>query len=96
MAETTGAGMKTFTEKDIEQYEGKYPYIMVNYSENLIYDPLEWQKKGLMQTATGYGRKLTSTYKIKIENRFYRIYTCIFSNVGTSFVVRKGKEIIIT
>ena len=68
---------------------------------NLIYSPLWYHKRGLMQTATGYGRKLTTRWKMRYaggkdtsrKGRLYRIYYCIFSNCGTYYIVRNGEEI---
>jgi len=58
------------------------------------YRPLEWQKRGLQQTASGYGSKLTSTREIKYEGRWRRIYVCCYSNAGTAYIV-KGKDWIV-
>ncbi len=54
--------------------------------------PLEWQKHGLQQTASGYGRKLTSTRVLRIagEKLWRRIYVICYSNAGTSYVLIKG------
>ena len=55
--------------------------------------PLWWHLKGLQQTASGYGRKLTSRYVILLpgERKPRRLYVVQFSNSGTHYVVRKGK-----
>ena len=52
---------------------------------------LPWQKMNLMYTSTGYGRKIPTDYKVKISNRWYRVYCCIFSNNGTVYI-RKDKQ----
>ena len=39
------------------------------YEEDLILCPLEWQKKGLRETASGYGKKLTTQYKVRHQNK---------------------------
>lgn len=58
-------------------------------------DFLWWQKKGLSQTASGYGRKLTSSIIVKtdIDNRWRRVYVTCFSNTGSFFVMVKGKSV---
>jgi len=56
---------------------------------------LWWQKKGLMYTSTGYGRKIPTDRMVKYNNRWHRIYCCIYSNVGTCYIVSKGKRIIV-
>ena len=57
--------------------------------------PLWWQEKGLSYTASGYGRKIPTQYMVYHEKRLKRVYCCIFSNVGTLFIVSKGKELTI-
>jgi hypothetical protein len=64
-------------------------------SEQFVEAPLWWHLKGLMQTATGYGRKLTTTQKVNIGNRSYRVYCHCFSNVGSIFIVMQGVRIFI-
>ena len=50
-------------------------------------DALEWQKQGLLYTATGYGSKIPTQYKAFINGKFRRVYCRIFSNTGTCFVM---------
>lgn len=59
-------------------------------------DYLWWQKRGLSFTASGYGKQIPTEYKIKAENKWYRVYCCIFSNSGTLYIKSKGRDIIIT
>lgn len=54
---------------------------------------LPWQKRGLLYTRTGYGRKIPTTKMILFERRWRRIYCCIFSNVGTNFIIVNKTEI---
>ena len=60
--------------------------------DTLIYSPLPWQKRGLQQTASGYGAKLTSCYKIKYNNRLYRVYHTCYSNSSSAWFVAKGQK----
>lgn len=62
------------------------------YNEDLIYCPLEWQKKGLCETASGYGKKITTQYKIRHQNKMRRVYCHIFSNCGSLYVLIKGQR----
>lgn len=50
--------------------------------------PLWWQQKGLQQTATGYGSRLTTPYKVKFNNRWRRVYCRQYSNAGTLYIGR--------
>jgi hypothetical protein len=56
---------------------------------------LEWQKQGLTYTSTGYGKKIPTTKQIFYENKWRRVYCCIYSNVGTCYILVKGEKIII-
>ena len=59
---------------------------------DLILCELKWQKRGLMQTATGYGNKLTTRYKLKHNSRLYRVYAASFSNCASYYIVIKGEK----
>jgi hypothetical protein len=54
---------------------------------------LWWQKRGLTQTATGYGRKLTTEYMLALPDspRPYRVYAICYSNVASFYILRKGE-----
>lgn len=56
-------------------------------------EKLWWQKQGLQQTATGYGRKLTTEYMLHVPDspRPYRVYAVCFSNVASFYILRKGE-----
>jgi hypothetical protein len=58
--------------------------------------PLAWQKLGLMQTATGYGSKLTTTKMLRHNNRWHRIYCMCWSNIGTCYILSRGQQIIVS
>ena len=48
--------------------------------------PLWWQERGLSFTATGYGARIPTRHMVKFNNRWRRVYCCIFSNIGTLFI----------
>lgn len=48
--------------------------------------PLWWHEKGLQQTASGYGLKLTTRYKVLFAGRFRRVYCTQISNAGSLWV----------
>jgi hypothetical protein len=56
---------------------------------------LLWQKRGLRYTASGYGRKIPTSFQIKIENRWHRVYCAIFSNNGTCYIVKNKQNYIL-
>ncbi len=67
-----------------------------NYEDLEIIDaPLWYHKRGLMQTATGYGRKLTTDKKVRHNGRLYRVYCCQMSNAGSLYIISKGQNLYI-
>ena len=54
--------------------------------------PLFWQERGLMYTATGYGRKIPTRYMVQYGGKWRRVYCCIFSNVGTLYIGKLSSE----
>ena len=62
----------------------------------LIERPLWWHKRGLQQTSSGYGGKLTSSRCAKLEDgRIRRVYVSCWSNAGTAWIMLDGKRRII-
>ena len=53
--------------------------------------PLWFHTAGLQQTASGYGRKLTTSKKALYNGKWYRVYCICFSNIGTCYIISKGK-----
>ena len=56
------------------------------------YVPTAWQKLGLHETATGYGRRLTTGYKVQYAGKMRRVYAVCISNVSSLFVIVKGER----
>jgi len=56
----------------------------------LIYAPLQWQLRGLQQTATGYGSKITTREKISFNGQAHRLYCTCYSNGGSVWFMAKG------
>jgi len=56
--------------------------------------PLWFHTRGLSETASGYGSKLTSRTMVRTEQSgpWRRVYVACFSNAGTTYVVIKGKR----
>lgn len=67
----------------------------MEYLENtkLIDAPLAWQVRGLQETASGYGSKLTTRYKVEHNGRRYRVYASCFGNSSSLYIVEHGKRI---
>ena len=60
----------------------------------VMHKPLWYHERGLSQTASGYGRKLTTELMVNYNNRWRRVYCCCFSNAGTLYIT-KGKDWIV-
>lgn len=73
----------------------------ITYCDDLIE---EWREKplyhhihNLSYTATGYGKKIPTRYMVRIGTVWYRVYTMIFSNIGSNYILRKeGKFFVST
>ena len=85
--------MKVFSETDIAYKTETYDSLSSVSREDLVYDPPEWMKAGLMESATGYGRRLNTGLKINWNGKLFRVYCTIFSNVGTCWFKTKGRKI---
>lgn len=86
--------MKEFKECDVQPSASWDGRINADRTD-LIYAPTEWQKRGLSETASGYGNRLNSGLKIRFEGRDYRVYVTIFSNCGTCWFQTKERKIIV-
>ncbi len=53
---------------------------------------LPWQAAGLTYTATGYGVRIPTTRMLYWRGRWRRVYTNIFSNVGTCYIGRNPRS----
>ena len=53
---------------------------------------LPWQERGLSYTATGYGRRIPTPYKVKTGGKWRRVYCCVFSNSGTLYIGKLSDE----
>lgn len=58
-----------------------------------IYAPLDWQAAGLQKTATGYGKKIPTTYMINYQGKKRRIYVDQFSNVWHTYIIVDGEKV---
>lgn len=59
--------------------------------------PLPWQVAGLQETASGYGRRLTSRrVAILPDGRERRVYVTCYSNAGTAWIRVAGRTVIVS
>lgn len=57
---------------------------------------LAHHKAGLQYTATGYGDKIPTIYKIQVQGRWRRVYSRCYSNVSSEYVIINGTETRVT
>ena len=73
-----------------------YAYTKPDYEELEVKTAiLPWQELGLSFTASGYGKKIPTSYKVKYNNRWKRVYSICYSNVSTEYIIEKGKRVLI-
>ena len=89
--------MKHFTLADLEPH-GTVAGAGKLYAdrEELVEDLLPWQKRNLQETATGYGARRTSSYKISFEGKLRRLYVTCYSNSGSTWFMHKGRKIFVS
>lgn len=88
--------MKKFTLNDVEQH-GAIANAGLLYADRteLVNAPLDWQKAGLTQTASGYGAKLTTHNKIHFEGKLFRLYATCYGNSASVWFKFKGQTIFV-
>ena len=74
--------MKQVQLKEVSIRCGNFENFTVPIKEEL----LPWQKLGRLETASGYGMRLTTPYKVWFKNRWRRVYCAQFSNIGTTYI----------
>lgn len=52
--------------------------------------PLWWHTEGLRQTTSGYGKKLTTRFRVWYRGRLRRIYASCYSNVACHYIIVRG------
>ena len=58
--------------------------------------PTAWQALGLQESATGYGKRLTTRHMVQYRGKWRRVYCCVYSNVGTCYIGKLSDNLIIT
>lgn len=86
--------MKLFTEADVDT-AGMFPHIYADTQDLVDAEP-DWMKRGLQQTATGYGARLNSGRKINFNGKLYRVYITQYSNAGSAWFISKGRKIFVS
>lgn len=69
--------------------------VLVSMPKDAIYSYCGIRFPG--QDEDGYGKKITTRYMVQIEGstRWYRVYCCIFSNIGTLYIKTRQGDLIV-
>ena len=57
--------------------------------------PMLCHKLGLMQTSTGYGKRIATATKIQYKGKWRRVYCAIYSNIGTCYIGKLEQGLIV-
>ena len=54
--------------------------------------PMFHHMRGLSYTRTGYGKKIPTATMVRLpgDPRWRRVYCCVYSNIGTCYVLTRG------
>lgn len=50
------------------------------------HSPMRAHNLGLMQTVTGYGKRIATATMVNYKGKWRRVYCAIYSNVGTCYI----------
>lgn len=53
---------------------------------DVIESPLGFHKRGLSYTATGYGARIPTTYMVKWQGRWRRVYAACYGNAASTYI----------
>jgi hypothetical protein len=57
--------------------------------------PLYCHAHGLMQTATGYGKRIATATMVNYKGKWRRVYCAIYSNIGTCYIGKREDNLIV-
>ena len=57
--------------------------------------PMQHHILGLQYTATGYGKRIPTTYMVKYNDKGRRVYCRIYSNIGTCYIGKLSDNLIV-
>lgn len=58
----------------------------------LIDAPLPHHDRGLQYTASGYGAKIPTRYKVRLNGRLYRVYATCYGNAASNWIKAGGTQ----
>lgn len=80
--------MQAYVHTKSDRGAGNYDsYLTVSVDVKI--EELPHHKSGLSFTASGYGARIPTIYKVKYNGRWRRVYCIQYSNAGTLFIGRE-------
>ena len=73
-----------------------YTVVRKNDNTGHVWTKLPTVFEPLSRPTRDYGHKIPTSYKVKHNNRWKRVYCCNYSNSGSCYIISKGEEIAIT
>ena len=71
-------------------------YLTINNEQCLTkHAPMRIHQLGLMQTATGYGKRIATATMIQYRGKWRRVYCAIYSNIGTCYIGNLSDNLIV-
>ena len=58
--------------------------------------PLSWQNRSLSYTASGYGKRIPTHHMVRFNDKWRRVYCCIYSNIGTCYIGKLSDGLIVS
>lgn len=65
----------------------------VTYLDPSIVTDKRQTRAPINRSRSGYGGKIGTSWELKINRRWHRVYVMIYSNSGSAYVIVKGKTL---
>ena len=80
----------------IHKYAPDAPCTYLSEPYEYVDRPLAWHLAGRQQTASGYGKRLTSSRCVRLaDGRIRRVYVSQWANAGTAWIIVDGRRLIV-
>ena len=64
---------------------------MITYLDSTRVEDKRQTKRPIVCSRSGYGRKIPTTWQIKVGRVWRRVYVVCYSNAGSAYVLIKGE-----
>jgi len=70
-------------------------FIIGNDTVTAKHAPMRVHELGLLQTASGYGKRIATATMVHYRGKWRRVYCCIYSNIGTCYIGKLSDGLIV-